>query len=350
MNKNLGLQRIYYPAAIAVTLLAVALRIAACLVDLNFSTGYFEGKTLIYFANTVCILGVIFALTYLFKADKAVDYLASFKTPATYVSSGIVFCAALFFILNLSLTGASALPAQSPIAGSIRTAISILGIPALIYLILNGFVTSVFSTARATTGICWIALLSLYAAYLYFDTEMPLNAPNKIIDQMALLFCALFFLYEIRISLSRGKWRAYVAFGMIGAMLSLYSSVPSIAVFFIRGQAISLSIYENVLTLALAIFISARLYLMLDYGEDKESEFITLMRSSIEDREQLRTEKRLAQKAKEKIPHDPEESETVPGQISLFDIPVDKTEDRVQGSDEQITDEGIYNNEENTGN
>ena len=107
--------------------------------------------------------------------------------------------------------------------------------------------------------------------YLYFSTALPINSPNKMLDQMAYLLAAVFFLYETRLSFGREKWRPYIAFGFIAATVCAYSSIPSIILYISNGETVSNTIYESTLTLALFIFIISRIILTAGLIEAKSS-------------------------------------------------------------------------------
>ena len=119
---------------------------------------------------------------------------------------------------------------------------------------------------------------------------MPVNATNKLTDQLAYLFCALFFLYEARISLGRDKWRAYGSFGLIAALFTAYSSIPALITYLINGEIISNSIEENILTLTLFIFITARLISLTTLKEKSESRIISSMQEYARRREEILVE------------------------------------------------------------
>ena len=127
-------------------------------------------------------------------------------------------------------------------------------------------------------------VLALYSIYLYFDNDLPINAPAKIIDQMAYLFAAVFFLYETRLSIGREKWRGYIAFGFIAALISAYSSIPALIYFFAKETEISVSIYEMVLSAALFIFISSRMLLTSELIEDVVSPFTNIISKASDQR------------------------------------------------------------------
>ena len=157
----------------------------------------------------------------------------------------------------------------------ITLANGILAMASACYFTVSTFIIRRRSMKRADLGIIVLVFICAYVAYLYFSTTLPINAPNKVIDQMAYLGAALFFLYETRLSLGREKWRAYIACGFIAALLLAYSSIPSLVLYFARGRIMSDSIYETALSFALLFFTLSKLLLTTVLVEDKESPVVT---------------------------------------------------------------------------
>ena len=154
----------------------------------------------------------------------------------------------------------------------------IFGILAIFHFILNAIITRRSSVERAALGLCAVGFFSIYAIYLYFSKELPLNAPNKLVDQMAYLFSALFFLYETRISLGREKWNCYISFGLIASLTTAYSAIPSFIYYLATGVTVTHSIYELALTITLFIFVTSRLILAAGLKSDCESPFISALK------------------------------------------------------------------------
>ena len=145
-------------------------------------------------------------------------------------------------------------------------------------------------------GLATVILLAFYASYLYFDTTLPINSPNKIVDQMAYILSALFFLYEIRISLGRECWHIYMTLGFLSALFTSYSSIPSLLIYLTKGISPSNNIYETALTLALFIFVISRIILAATLKEDKESEIVAAMRVFATERDEEIKEAELRKK------------------------------------------------------
>lgn len=305
MNQKSKLNRIYLPLLFAVIIISVAFRCAAVLTDFDSRTGYFEGKTLINIASITAICGSVLLFTYAFVSAKKEKLIATFTTPSTYVPSGAIVTALIFFavktyerIKDYDFSSGASPNFGSPIsrlAGNlpafVEAALVPLALLSAVYFILNATVENRASVTRAAFGLSMVVFSALYATFLYFDKTLSINAPNKIVDQMAFVFTALFFLYEIRISLGRECWHLYISFGFIAAVLSAYSSIPSIILYLCDKETVSHSIQENVLLLCIFIFVLSRVLLAGRLNPDKESEFVIAMRENARARHEYITAK-----------------------------------------------------------
>ena len=288
MNSGSNKLQKYLPVLAVVTPIAIVLRTIACLLNFSFESHYFTQKPVFYAANYLVVAAVIFFLSYPIFTKSTKSYIASFSTPATYVPAGICGAAVLFFGVNLITAKQPPKSAlNAAIVGPLQTAVGIIAVVAVSYFILNAFITSPPSVLRSAAGCISVLTVSLYAAYLYFDTTLPMNAPNKIVDQTAFLSCALFLLYETRISLGRGKWRLYPAFGLISALLCAYSSVPALIVYIVRSELISRSLYENIFIFSMGLFVTFRLILAAFAREDKGSPFVLAAKDAAEKRQAM---------------------------------------------------------------
>ena len=247
---------IYLPIFVLSTLSAVVLRSIACLTQLDFLSGYFTSKTLITISAIIAAFFSLFFLTYIIIKKRSVSLIADFTSPDNFIPTGIVGVALVFIAVFFAISGMDALANATSMQNSLNPYLSgdakkfyiksifffIVGIAALasiLHFILMITLDEKTNTARAKLGIATALFLSLYAAYLYFDETLPLNSPNKTTDQLAYLFSSLFFLYETRISIGREKWKGYVAFGLIAASLTAYSSIPTLIVYATKGILIS---------------------------------------------------------------------------------------------------------------
>ena len=297
MNRKFSLKHLYFAIFSIASALAVTFRTIALFLDFDQKSGHFIDKGFIRAADIIISAGCIFLFTYVFFGGKKEKLLATFSTPHTYIPSGAVTVALLFFALvtkqkQVTNAGTSFVPnGYSDMVTGISSILIPLSVLSIGYFILNATVNDRTSSIRAFFGICAVSFMALYATYLYFDTTLAINAPNKVSDQMAYIFAALFLLYEIRISLGRECWHLYSAFGYIAAALTAYSSIPSLILYFVNGDVVSNDIHENALSLCLFIFITARLALTLKLPKDAESEIIVQLRNEARERDAIITEK-----------------------------------------------------------
>ena len=364
MNRKSILKRIYLPLLFLATVLAVGFRTSAMFFDFNSRIGYFDGKGLINTASIMAISGAVLLFTYAFSGSKSERLIATFTTPATYVPSIIIVTSLIFFVTKTygrikdfdfsSPAGGTAQDVLAHVTSNVAVYVSAalvpLGLLAAACFILNATVAERHSVSRAAFGICTVLFFALYASFLYFDTTLAINSPNKIVDQMAFVFAALFFLYEIRISLARECWHLYIAFGFIAALLCAYSSIPSLVIFFAKDVCVSHSVEENLLTLCLAFFITSRLVLASKLNPDKESEFVTVIREQAGERNRYILEKEEIERRAyielynrlseiEELPEDANENELFGIESASEEAAAIEYEEAAPEAIEQITEE-----------
>lgn len=255
--KKLRKLDLYIIPLIFASIASIALRTYALLTSFNSVTMHFDEGTAITFGNAIVFLAIIGFASYLFFGEKESDLIAESGNAASYIPAGVVSTALLFMgVRNMGL----GFGGYSTNALKALTLVSAL----LAFLSVGSFFLSIFLEKRndsykAMFSLSIVLFLSVYAAMLFFNKQVhPTNSPNKILDQMAYIFAAIFFLYESRIPLGREKWRPYVSFGLIATLLTAYSAVPSLIVYVANGYLVSDSIFESVLSLALSLFIFSK--------------------------------------------------------------------------------------------
>ena len=298
MNSNSKRLGIYLTVMLLATSVATALRTVACIRHLDFESGFFTDKSLSTVADIITLLTVLGMFSYAFAASR-IKLRASFSTGATYVPTGLLGVATVFLgaaTLTHALTSGK-YPFLHPATLSNPSAIvgvlaAVLAFASVGYHFLNAFVTEAKSNLRTYFASAAIAFLAFYAMLIYLDGTRSINETAKILRQTAFLLCALFFLYEERISLGREMWRVYSAFGLAAASLTAYTSVPAIITYYVKGKLISssgnaslASIEEYVFLLAAFIFILSRLILTARLPEDKENELIKTLSDYAEEQE-----------------------------------------------------------------
>lgn len=268
--KKLKLIDFYLIGLIVSVISATVLRTYALIIDFDRLTMHFSNSISATIANAIVIIATLAFAAYLFIKKEDSDFLEKTDNAASFIPSGIVSVALVFMGVNLikSMNGHFTAVLQ-PL--SLWAAI-------LAFLSVGSFFVSILieqknNIYKSAFSICIVIFLALYACYLYFNREIhPTNSPNKVVDQMAYLFAAAFFLYESRITLGRAKWRGYVAFGLMASLLCFYSSIPSLILYALNSELISDSLAESALTLAMAIFITSKVFQTKTLTPDKECE------------------------------------------------------------------------------
>ena len=298
LHRRLG---VYLPLFAILSVFCVTLRTVALFYDYNIVDKFFDNKLLISTSNITVFVGALVLLTFTFVSKK-IRAVADFNNPATYIPSGIVSVALIFFFVECISTLSSkngGLFSKDVLTTPSNLLLLIAGIMAL-FCVFNFFFTVFYvqkkNEPRAGFGLLTAVFLAIYALYLYFDFKLPINSPNKLVDQMAFLFSACFFLFETRISLGREKWRGYVSFGMIAAFISAYSSIPTIIYYIGKGQLISDSFAETMVVFTLFVYITARVILVDFLLEDEKNSCVL----AIEELSKMRSEE-LALPSQERI-------------------------------------------------
>lgn len=302
MKKKLDIFGIYLPFYIVTTLTAVVLRTIALFANFDIKTGYFTEKTLIGISDGIIIAATVFLFSYVFFSTRGLKLIPDFTSPATYVPTGLTVIATIFMLFSLLERSLNILERIAELKKSIYredlaqisserlllmllVATAVFALLAIIHFALTALVESHSNSKRANFGICTVVFLALYSLYLYFSKDLPINAPNKALDQMAYLFAAVFFLYETRLSFGRERWRHYIAFGFIASAICAYSAIPSCIFYFASGHITANSVYELAMTLALFAFITSRLFLTGNLIEDKQSNASVALASASDSRD-----------------------------------------------------------------
>ena len=314
----------FYVISLLITgICAIILRTNALLSVFDSLTLQFTDKTLITVASIILAAAVIGFFAYLFIGDKERNLIAKSGNAATYIPAGIV-CTSLMFMVVERFTDTNA-SYSSPLLGWLSIISAILAVLSVGAFFLSIFIEKNDNLYKASFSLCIVFFLALYAAYLFFNKEVhPTNSPNKLVDQMAYLFSAVFFLFETRIYLGRTKWRPYVASGLAATLLCAYSAIPSLIIYFANGYTVSDSIIESVLTLTLSVYICSRVLQTRSLGSAEECSAAKSIAALALSREEEIEEHRKLSRAQE--PNNMEENNVAKDAANYtFDIPYTDT-------------------------
>ena len=268
---------IYLPLLFVFMIASVVLRTVASFESVDLATGYYSSSLLINISALTVVIGCIVSATYLLGKKGEAGLTPRYDVASTFVPSGAVSVALIFVAFRFAVKYFD--PDKKPAVGTNGTIADVLtllvAITALLSIIgffLTAVLTGKENVSRAAFGIATILFITFYSAYLYFDATFPLNSTVKMTDHMAVLFTALFFVYETRISLGRGMWRAYIAFGMIAALTTAYSAIPTLILYAVRREMMTASVEECALIFTFFLFTLSRLLLTRRLRPDKRNE------------------------------------------------------------------------------
>lgn len=246
------------------------LRLFALINDFDRLTMQYSSSIAATVADWIVIISTICFGAYLFLKKDQDALIEKNDNAASFIPSGIVSTALLFMGVNLFKEAANHYTALLQPISVLAAILAFLSVGAFFLTIL---INQENNLIRASFSISIVIFLALYSCYLYFNREVhPTNSPNKVVDQMAYLFSAAFFLYESRIAIGRAKWRGYVAFGFMAALCCIYSSLPALVYYSLERYSIADSLFESVLTLALAIYITSKVLQTKRLTPDAECE------------------------------------------------------------------------------
>ena len=282
MRNRIRLFGLYLPFFILLTVAAITLKTIATIGYYNYNYHYFTNKSLPTIANSLVLAAIVFFIIYIISSTRSIRLIPSFSSPANYVPSAVVSASLVFMIIHLARTARAS---EALIIKGLSVALLVFAALSIVYFALNTIFIRTISARRANFGFFIIIFLGLYLAFLYFDPTEPINSPIKTADQLAYAFAAVFFLYEIRLSLGREKWKSYIIFGFIAALLTAYSAIPSLITYFATKRVVSNSIYESILTFSVFLFITLKLLLTDKLIEKKEAPFIEKLKEAAAKRE-----------------------------------------------------------------
>lgn len=329
--KKLSVIDTYTIPLVILSLVASVLRSVALITSFNYETMHFNHSALIVVSSVIVAVSMVAFLSYFIFGEKEKKLVTRTDDAAYYIPAGIL-SVALIFMGATNLSGATTYP-----EGVLTVLAFVSGILALISAVsffLSIFIERRSDLVKAAFSLSIVCFLATYAMLLYFNKEVhPTNSPNRLIDQLAYLFSAVFFLYEARIPLGRIKWRGYIALGLCGTMLCAYSSIPALILYFANGYVISESLIESILTFTVMIFIGARIFNYKKLSPDSECDIVRGIEAmSIQRGEEIKAH-RDPSHAQDNINNKEENEEVEDIENYSFDIP-EVSEDSHVGEDD----------------
>ena len=339
---------IYLTIFSALTAISVTIRSVASFLHLN-SYGYYSGS-LASVSDYLMIATVLLLFSYavVYRAEE--KKRASFGGALTYAPGApLALCMVLLGITFFQKKAAAN-------AGRLLfPMLALLAFAGALYFLFAALYEHKICDLRACFCMACTLFFILYAGYLYFDTNLPLNAQTKLCDQMAYVAASVFFLFETRISLGREKWPLYTACGLVASAACAYSAIPSFLVYCFQGNIISNSIEETLVTLSLFAYILCRTVLSLLLNNETPTPLMSALHADADRRAcEITSHGPLPFEPQSKPDQSAPAAETAeadaPTESVTVEIDVTDEEKTAQEGEEALAHAQEDNNEENSGN
>ncbi len=236
---------------VALSLAVITLRILALLGHLD-AAGYFTSSTLSIAFTAILIGAAVFGAVFSHELSELFVFNGDYRDVPTLFASAFSATVFLFFAYSLFTKVGGGTPLASLFA--ILSALCALlgGI---------GFLLSLFDLSgvrRAMLSLFPVGLSVFYAFYLYFEGQMMLNNPHKLLCQTAFLLSAFFFLGESRIALGRAKWALHTYITLLTLLFSASLSLPNLVYHAAVGAPLLFDTMPDFVLLAIFFYTAAR--------------------------------------------------------------------------------------------
>lgn len=259
--KNKRAIQIWGICAAAVSVLSVVLRTLSILFFYDRDIGYYKaGAILPVIAQVLPLLAVAVAL--IFVIVPSLRPQVDTSTDGTKISSGAIFPAVGFsayaVLYAVTVIGASYFDARELM---LPIAIAVCLVLGAIYFWLTAFEKKLGTWLYVLSGLGAILSLAYFLTSSHFDNAVQINAPNKTVFHLAIIFSMLFVVCEMRNGLPQRKPFFHLFGATATVIFALTSSVPSILCYFLGKMPYSYSLfYEDGVLLFLAIYAGLWLF------------------------------------------------------------------------------------------
>lgn len=262
--------KIYFFSVLALAALSALLRVVTLVFDYDHIVGYYDGGFLVTAMNALCVLGCAWGLSVFFLLPKnspiedarphsnmiALYFCAFvFLADALYSFAGMISSEEFFGAFNDSFATQT---------DKVMVVMSILGafaaLATAVCFFRRGFGKPAKSIDVALGFLTLIRMLSGVFS-VYFDMEVPMNSPHKIVIEWALIISMVFILHENRFFAPVTKRpRAYLAFGLVAMLLTASAGVGGLFSYFSGLLVQGRFCVESLICLTMFVYISASIH------------------------------------------------------------------------------------------
>ena len=255
-------------AALLLSLVATSIRTFLFLFRYDAALGHFDPGALsdLLFPLLLVIAAVLYAAFGFLSRTQLEEGERRSTVFVTFASAFAAVATAVFLITTLPRL----FEATSLYEGLFCALTLLCGAGLVLYLALVALDTGSF-TLRAVGAMGAVLFAIFYILYAYFNTELVLNSPVKVFDQLCVLVFVLFFVAECRILFGTAKNAVYLPLSMLTFTLSLSNAVPELIYALKSGEALSGNIAHGFMILSFALYTASRLLAMLDLSKKADA-------------------------------------------------------------------------------
>ena len=270
MKEFTGKIKVFFLAAVSLTLICVALFTVSMFTSLDADIGYFESTALLpHVQKAVAIVSVIFFASIVVFIPKKV-LPASEPENVVFTTFSALACGFLFVISTIIFYLLYRYDAgwMQPTVRYIYTGIYISGLLAAVYFLLCGLSSSSkWLPLKIASAVFAVANLLLIIVFEHLDYFTPINSVRKTMLFIGFAIAIMFIAQDLRFKANIGQPRAYFFFGASTMLLCSAMSVPHIIAHYAGVLKDSSFLMYYLIALGLALYAFAKLRAYVKYTE-----------------------------------------------------------------------------------
>ena len=296
-SKDTAIENIkgYLTVSLALALIAALLRSMAYIFSFDADIGYFNGSFFSKIATYFIIVSCTFALTgfAFISKDATLPRKLTNEGNSIYFASvfaGFIMIADFAYKLYLMIGEekfsyykfifASAFKSENSYIIRATAVIEIAGVVASILAAVCFFLRS---SKRFDSKLCaWLGFFPIIraltgVAQIYFEMEVQMNHPSKLMLEFALISLMIAFLYELRFFISEdyARPRNFVVFSCVALIIAISAGISEMMGFFVGKTSKGDFCIEAFFCLAMGLYGVARTVSYVKSLEEKAPEQVT---------------------------------------------------------------------------
>ncbi len=254
--------------ALLLSLTAASIRTFLFLFRYDEALGYFAPGALseLLFPLLLVIATVLYAAFGFLSRAQLEEGERRSTVFVTFASAFAAVATAVFLITTLPRV----FEAASLLEGLFCALTVLFGVGLVLHFALSALDTGSFAL-RALSAIGAVLFSVFYILYAYFNTDLVLNSPVKIFDELSVLVFVLFFITECRFLFGTAKNAVYLPLSMLAFTLSLSNALPELIYALKSSEALSGNIVHGFMILSFGLYTASRLLATLDLGKKADA-------------------------------------------------------------------------------